>query len=229
MIAGMKNLTKRALIGALWVQAALAALIFIPAFSLTYWQGWLYWCVVLAGGLTITLYFLRHDPALIERRLNAGPRAERERSQKPIQLLAGVLACVVIVVSALDHLFGWSSVSWRVVVGGDAVVILGYVIVFRVFRENSFASAIIEVDADQKVVSTGPYAVVRHPMYAGALLAFLGTPPALGSWWGLLPVGLIGLVIVWRLQDEEKFLDRNLPGYEEYRRKVRWRLVPSVW
>jgi protein-S-isoprenylcysteine O-methyltransferase Ste14 len=120
-------------------------------------------------------------------------------------------------------------VPWHLVVFGDALVLIGFAIVFLVFRENTFTAAIIAVEANQKVVSSGPYAVVRHPMYAGALLGFTGTRLALGSWWGLLPAGLVMGVIVWRLLDEEKFLARNLPGYDEYWRKVGWRLLPGMW
>jgi protein-S-isoprenylcysteine O-methyltransferase Ste14 len=210
------SLTKRALIGIANFQLVLAALIFVPSWSLTYWQGWIYWLVLLAGNLTITLYFLRHDRALIERRMKVGPRGETRPIQKLIQALAGVLACATIVVSALDHAFRRSSVPSAVVIGGDLLVSLGYVGVFLVFRENSFTSATIEVGAGQQVVTTGPYALVRHPMYVGALLCLFGTPLALGSWWGLVPVGVIAGLIAWRLLDEEKYLDRNLPGYEEY-------------
>ena len=225
----MDRLTKRAWTGVLWWQIALAALIFGPASSLTYWQGWLCWLVYLAGTLTITRYFLRHDPALIERRLKAGPTAERRSSQKLIQLLAAIAICAVFIVSAFDHRFHWSSVPLPFVLAGAALVVVGFMICFLVFRANPFAAAIIEVGAGQKVAASGPYALVRHPMYAGALLMFLGTPIALGSWWGLLPAGLLAAVIVWRLLDEEEYLRANLPGYEEYRRKVRFRLVPWVW
>ncbi len=225
----MEKLTKRAVIGLLRFQLVLAVLIFVPAWSLTYWQGWLYWFILLAAHLVITLYFLRHDPALIERRMKAGPGAERRPSQKLIQALAGVAACAVIVGSALDHLLGWSPVPPSLVIGADVLVILGYMIVFLVFRENSFTSAIIEVGAGQQVVTTGPYALVRHPMYAGALLGILATPIALGSCWGLVPAGFLAGAIVWRLLDEEDYLDHDLPGYDEYRRQVRWRLVPWLW
>jgi protein-S-isoprenylcysteine O-methyltransferase Ste14 len=112
---------------------------------------------------------------------------------------------------------------------GDALVALGYAIVFLVFHENSFTSAVIEVGAGQQVVTTGPYALVRHPMYAGTFLAFLGTPIALGSWWGLVSAILLAGLTVWRLRDEEEYLDRNLAGYADYRRNVRWRLVPWLW
>ena len=227
--AGNEELTKRALRGALKFQIALAVMIFAPALTLNYWQGWLFWLVFFACIWVNTVYFLRHDPALIARRMKAGPIAEKEPKQKLIQLFAVIFMCAMIVLSALDHLFGWSEVSWPVVLFGDALVILGYVIIFVVFRENTFAASIIQVDAGQKVVSSGPYAVVRHPMYAGAMPMIFGIPLALGSWWGMLPAGLLAGVIIWRLLDEENYLARNLTGYADYQRKVRRRLVPGVW
>ncbi len=225
----MDTLTKRALTGTFRFHLALAVLIFGPAQSLTFWQGWLYWCVFLACSLTITLYFLRQDRALIERRLKAGPTAEREATQKLILWFAVAGVCAAFIVPGLDHAFHWSSVPVPVVLAGDVLVVIGYVICFLVFRANSFASAIVEVGPGQRVITTGPYAVVRHPMYAGALLIFFGTPLALGSWWGLVPAAVLTAVIVWRLLDEENYLDRNLAGYAEYRQAVRWRLVPGMW
>jgi protein-S-isoprenylcysteine O-methyltransferase Ste14 len=115
------------------------------------------------------------------------------------------------------------------VIAGHGLVALGFLIVFFVFRENSFASGVIEVNAEQKVVATGPYAMVRHPMYSGALIMMLGVPLALGSRWGLFLIIPIALAIVWRLLDEEAFLAKKLPGYTEYQKKVRYRLVPGIW
>jgi protein-S-isoprenylcysteine O-methyltransferase Ste14 len=114
-------------------------------------------------------------------------------------------------------------------VAGDIIVAIGFYIVFLVFKENSYASALIEVGAEQKVVSSGPYALVRHPMYIGALLLLLGTPLALGSLWGVFTIIPITIVIVWRLLDEERFLSKNLPAYPEYKTKVKYRLVPFIW
>ena len=225
----MDDLRRRALIWLARFQITLALLLFLPAWSLAYWQGWLYWLLFGAACLVITLYFLRHDPALIARRLKAGPSAESEPRQKLIQGIASILVCTVFVLSGLDHAFGWSSVSRATVLIADAFVLLGFIVMFLAFRENSFAASTIQVDREQRVVDTGLYGVVRHPMYVGALIMFAATPIALGSWWGLVPVALLTAAMVWRLLDEESFLARKLAGYTDYQRKVRARLVPGVW
>jgi protein-S-isoprenylcysteine O-methyltransferase Ste14 len=224
-----QSLSRRAFAATAKFLVVLGLLIFLPAGSIGYWQGWLLWSNFALWCVAFTPYFLKHDPALLERRLRAGPAAEREPTQKRIQLFAGIFVCALFVVSALDHRMGWSTVPISVVLIGNVLVAAGFWFVFVVFRENSFASSIIEVGADQKVIDTGPYAVLRHPMYAGALLMFAGVPLALGSWWGLVILLAIAAVLAIRLIDEEKFLVRNLPGYAEYRTKVRYRLLPGVW
>jgi protein-S-isoprenylcysteine O-methyltransferase Ste14 len=224
-----ENLTKRALSGIAWLGPVLAMMIFVPAWSLAYWQGWTLWFLFMASCLATTLHLLRHDPALVERRIKSGPTAEREPAQRRIMAFTSVLFCAIIILPSLDHRFGWSPVPVAVAILGDGLVILGFAIILRVFRENSFASAIIEVSAGQKVVSTGPYALVRHPMYAGALPLLVGIPLALGSWWGLAPAAVASAAIIWRLLEEERYLARNLAGYQEYQRRVRWRLAPGVW
>jgi len=135
----------------------------------------------------------------------------------------------LLVLPALDHRFLWSRVPSSVALVGDVLVALGFVAIFFVLKENTFSSATIELAPNQKVISTGPYAVVRHPMYAGALVMLLGIPIALGSWLGLLVLVSMTPALLWRLFDEEKFLAKNLPGYAEYQRKVRFRLIPLVW
>jgi protein-S-isoprenylcysteine O-methyltransferase Ste14 len=166
---------------------------------------------------------------LLKRRLNAGAAAEKERSQKIIQTFASFIFVGILLTPGFDHRFRWSDVPACLVITGDIFVVLGFFIVFRVFRENSYTSAAIEIAEKQTVISTGPYAVVRHPMYSGALLMLLFTPLALGSFWDFLFVILIFAVIVWRLLDEEKFLTKNLPGYAAYCHKTRFRLVPAIW
>ena len=226
---GSTDLGRRALKGAVFFLVALWLLIFLPGGSLSYWQGWLFWLHFAAWTIGGTLYFLKRDPALVERRLRAGPTAEKEPAQKRIQLFASIFVCAIFIVSALDYRLGWSAMQTPGVIVGNFLVALGYLFMFIVFRENSFAAATIQVGADQKVVSTGPYALVRHPMYASALVMFIGTPLALASWWGLVPVLLLFGGLVARLRDEEVYLARNLPGYESYHRSVSHRLVPGVW
>ncbi len=223
------SLGRRASRATLKFLLALAAMIFLPAWSLSYWQGWLFLANVTVWSVVITLYLLQRDPGLLERRLSAGPKAEEEPAQKRIQFFMAILVIALVLVSALDYGLGMSMVPWHVVIAGDLLVVLGYVIVFLVFRENSFASATIELAADQRVISSGPYALVRHPMYAAALVIFVGVPLSLGSWWGLLLVPPLTWLIAARLLDEERYLIKNLPGYDDYRSKVRYRLVPAVW
>jgi protein-S-isoprenylcysteine O-methyltransferase Ste14 len=225
----MSDLGRRALMGLARFQIALAVMILLPAWSLAYWQGWLYWLLFGACLVTITLYFLRHDPSLVARRMRAGPTAEREPRQKLILTFAVMLMAAIFVLSALDYARGWSRVPTPIVLIADAFVLLGFFVMFLAFRDNSFAAAIVQVDSGQKVVDRGVYARVRHPMYVGAIILFAATPPALGSWWGEIPVALLVAVIAWRLTDEEAYLARNLPGYDAYRRKVTARLMPGVW
>jgi protein-S-isoprenylcysteine O-methyltransferase Ste14 len=141
--------------------------------------------------------------------------------------MLGFIAMLVFPV--LDHRFGWSSVPASVSVLGDALIALAFLFIFFVFKENSYGASTIQIAEGQTVVSTGPYALVRHPMYAGALVMLIGTPLALGSWWGLFAVLLILPVLIWRLLDEERFLRQNLAGYAEYQTKVKYRLLPFIW
>jgi len=225
----MKNLTGQAFLGLVQLVAMLAIFLFLPGWTLDYWQAWVFLAVFSVSVFLITLYFLKKDPSLIERRLKAGPSAEQERSQKIIQGLAAIFFILPFIVSSIDHRLGWSTVPTFVALLGDILVAVGLYIVFLVFRENTFTSATIEVTDEQKVISTGPYAVIRHPMYSGAFIMLLGIPLALGSWWAFIFVFLLFAAIVWRLLEEEKFLAKNLPGYKSYRQRVRYRLIPLIW
>ncbi len=225
----MSGLNQRAWVGTASFLILLAVVIFASAWSLAFWQGWIYWLIFAIAVTSITADLAIHDPALLGRRLDAGPSAEREPAQKIIQSIAGPIAVAFIIVPGINHRLGWSSFPPYLVAIGDILVGFGFILVFLVFRHNSFTSATITVAGDQPVISTGPYAVVRHPMYAGALLIFLGTPIALGSAWGLALLPPITGVIVQRLLAEETYLVRNLPGYDAYRHTVRWRLIPHLW
>ena len=225
----MDDLNKKALGGLLRFLSILAVLLFLPVWTFRYWQAWIFLFVFSACALATSLYVMKNDPKLLERRMRAGPGAEKERSQQIIQSVATAAFISLLLFPPLDHRFGWSAVPWSMVVAGDVLVAVGFLIIFFVFRENGFASGVIEVNEGQKVVATGPYALVRHPMYAGALVMLIGVPLALGSGWGPLMVIPIGVVIVWRLLDEERFLAENLAGYSDYRNKVRHRLLPFLW
>ena len=225
----MNGLGGKAVFGVVQLTAILGVLLLAPAWTLGYWQAWVYLFLFAASSALITAYLWKKDPQLLQRRINGGPGAEREKSQKLIQLLASIAFVGGMILPSLDHRFSWSAVPLPVVVVGDVLTVLGFFIVFRVFKENTFTAATIEVAPDQRVISTGPYAIVRHPMYFGALVMLVGTPLALGSWWGLLMFVLMVAAIAWRALDEERFLHKHLPGYAKYCQRVRYRLVPFVW
>ncbi len=226
----MDTLTFRVIRTALIGTGVFLAVIFLPAGTLEYWQGWVFFGTFAGLSSLTTVYLALYDKPLLERRLRAGPTAEKTSAQKLITAVGGLVFVGSLVVSILDHRFGWSPAvpAWLSLLG-DAFGVLGFLIYFLVIRANRYAAATVEVAKGQPVVSTGPYSVVRHPMYAGALLMLVWTPLALGSWWGLLFAPLFVGWFVWRLLDEETFLRANLPGYPAYMGRVRYRLVPYIW
>jgi len=207
----------------------IAVLVFVPAGTVAYWQGWLFIIVFALSTNLIGLYLARNDPALLQRRMKFGPQAEPRPVQKALVGLAFVAFSALPVVSALDHRLGWSDVPDWVSVFGAFLVWLGLMIDLLVFRRNSFGASTVETMEGQTVISSGPYALVRHPMYVGALVMLVGVPLALGSYWGLLFVIVFVPVLALRILDEEAMLLRELDGYAEYTRSVRYRLVPGVW
>ena len=225
----MSKIAAKTIVGFASLILVLAFALFAPAWTFRFWQALLYLFLFASSSAAITIYLWKRDQGLLARRVSAGPMAEKTRAQQIIQVFASFGFLAILIVPSLDHRFSWSYVPLGIVLAGDLLVILGFYIVFKVFRVNTFTSATVEVDEQQTVVSTGPYAVVRHPMYSGALVMLLGTPLALGSWWGLAAFAVMVAVIVLRLLDEEKFLLAHLPGYEAYAAKVRYRLLPSVW
>jgi protein-S-isoprenylcysteine O-methyltransferase Ste14 len=204
-------------------------LLLVPARTVHYWEAWMYLSIFFAASALTTAFLMRRDPALLERRMRGGPTAEKRPVERLIMAFTSIGFIALLVVPALDHRFGWSDVPVLAVAAGDALVAVGFYCIFLVYRENTFTSATIEVAQGQTVVSTGPYAIVRHPMYASALVYLVGTPLALGSYWGLLPLVAMLPFLIWRLFDEEKFLAEHLPGYLEYQKKVTHRLVPGIW
>jgi protein-S-isoprenylcysteine O-methyltransferase Ste14 len=229
MDSSNRKIKGKAFLGLVFLLVLLWIGLFLPAWSLYFWQAWVFWFIFSSSTILVTVYLLKKDMKLLETRTKAGPSSEKEKSQQIIQIFASIFFISLIVVPGFDHRYQWSYVPLVLVVLGDVFVLLGFIIVFLVFKENSYASGIIETDRGQKVITTGPYRIVRHPMYTGGLLLLFFAPLALGSYWALLFSVLLFVVIVFRLLYEEKFLIKNLPGYKEYCEKTRYRLVPLIW
>ena len=225
----MKQLTPRTLATSVLGLIVLGAVLFVPAGTLAYWQAWLFIVVFSLSTQAIGIYLALKDPALLARRLQAGPAAEQRLSQRIIITLGFASLVGVLVFSALDHRFGWSPVPVWISIAGDVLVALGLFIDLLVMRVNTFGASNIRVEEGQTVISTGPYAIARHPMYSGVLIMVIGVPLALDSWWGLLVLLLTIPVLIWRILDEETLLENELRGYREYAQRVRYRLVPYVW
>jgi len=207
----------------------LGILLFLPAWTLNYWQAWVFIIVFGTATNAIGVYLSLKDPELLERRKKGGFAAETRIAQKIIISLVFLSLIGVTVFSALDYRFGWSPVPAYIALLGDLLVVLGLFVDLLVFRENSYGGSSIEIVNDQKVISTGLYARVRHPMYVGALIMVIGVPLALGSLWGLAIIALTLPALIWRILDEEEMLNKDLPGYPQYAQKVRYRLVPYLW
>lgn len=205
------------------------AMLFWPAGTFSYWQAWVFLVVFALSTLIPSLYLLRTNPAALERRMRTGPVAETRPVQKAVIVVAFLSLVALIVVSVLDHRYGWSPVPAAVSMVGDVLVAVGLGISMLVVIQNGYAASTITVESGQKLVSTGLYALVRHPMYTGTIIMMLGVPLALGSYWGLVFVipGVLGLAV--RIGDEEQLLKQELDGYSEYAQQVHYRLVPYVW
>lgn len=199
---------------------------FLPAGSFRFWEAWVYSVVLLIPMITTLTYLVRHDPALLERRMRL---KEKEEKQRIVVRLARLPFFIGFFIPGFDYRYDWSQVSVPVVVVANIIVFLGYFMVFLVFRENTYTSRIVEVEKDQQVITTGPYSIVRHPMYTGTILMFLATPLALGSWWALIAFIFWPIVLIFRIFNEEAVLHKDLPGYTEYCQKVRYRLIPYIW
>jgi protein-S-isoprenylcysteine O-methyltransferase Ste14 len=206
----------------------IALALFLAAGTIDYWQAWVYLAVGAVSCVPLTRHII-NDPIQRENRTRAGPAAEQRPIQKIIVACAAIPGIAVFIVPGLDHRFGWSSMPAWLVIVGDVLIVVAMWMVYRVFKENSYGSATVEIAPGQRVISTGPYAIVRHPMYTSAAVYFIGLALALGSYWGLIPALLTILGLVWRLFDEEKFLAQNLPGYADYCAQVRWHLIPGVF
>jgi protein-S-isoprenylcysteine O-methyltransferase Ste14 len=209
--------------------AALGVVIFLPAWTVDYWQAWVFIVVFMGLVMASSAYFSITDPALIERRKQVEPAAQKSGGGKFNIFYVYIALLAMLVLAGLDHRLGWSQMPAGVSILGDGLVVAANAIWLVSKKENSFAGSAIKVYEGQKVVTSGPYAWVRHPNYAGDLCLVLGIPLALGCWWGLGIFALLIPMMVWMIHDEETFLKKELAGYEEYMQKVRYRLVPKVW
>ncbi len=206
------------------IAIVMGIVLFIPAGSLKYWQAWIFWCEISALTFFITAYFFKRNPDLLSRRMKI---KDQENTRKPPAFLN--LFLLGYLIPGLDFRFHWSAVPVWIVIASNALVFLGYIFIIIVFKENSYASTVIQVEKEQQVITTGPYAIVRHPMYLGMLTMSLFTPLALGSYWAIIPFLLIIPWTVIRIKIEEETLIRDLPGYKGYCLKTRYRLIPSIW
>jgi protein-S-isoprenylcysteine O-methyltransferase Ste14 len=224
----MKTLVKGGVSAALGL-VAFGLLLFLPAGTLHYWQAWVFLAVFAFYTWIPSVYLVRKNPAALERRMHAGPLAETRTLQQIVSAVVFICFPAMLVVSALDHRFGWSPVPTTVTVVGDILVAVGLAVAMLVVAQNGYAAANITVESEQTLASTGLYGLVRHPMYSGSIIMMVGVPLALGSYWGLALVvpGLIALAL--RIRDEEDLLEHELSGYREYIQHVRYRLVPYVW
>lgn len=204
----------------------LSVMFFLPAGTFAFWQAWVYMAVLTLPMIFVLSYLIRKDPGLLARRMKT---REKETEQKQLQKFMFLYFVLAYILPGFDHRHGWSDVPTILIIAADILVLLGYLVFFLVLRENSYASRVIEVDEDQRVIDTGPYAIVRHPMYTGVLLMYLFSPLALGSYWAVIPAVLIIPLIAARIRNEEAVLLRDLTGYEDYTEKVPHRLLPGIW
>jgi protein-S-isoprenylcysteine O-methyltransferase Ste14 len=204
----------------------LGVIFFIPAGTIFYWEAWVYCAMLLIPMLFFLIYLLNKSPETLMRRMKT---TEKEKRQKLLIGLTWLVFLLAFVIPGLDFRFGWSRVPIWLVVVSALIILGGYLIFMLVVRENEYAARTVVVEKDQQVISTGPYSLVRHPLYTGVLLIFIFSPLALGSFWALIAFIPLPVLVILRIFNEEKVLSLQLPGYKEYMQKVKYRLIPYIW
>jgi len=207
------------------IPAALLIL-FLPAGTFAYWEAWLYLAILLIPISIVMFYLLKKSPELLARRMKL---KEKEAEQELIIKLSFIPSLLAFILPGIDKRFGWSNVPVPIIVAAEIFVLSGYILFFLVLKENQFASRVIEVEKGQKVIQSGPYRLVRHPMYMGALLMYVASPLALGSYWAIIPAISIIPIFIARIISEERVLTKELEGYSDYKLKTRYRLIPGIW
>lgn len=204
----------------------LGALIFLCAGDVRFWNGWLFLAVFAACIFSFGAYLYRNDKELLQKRLNS---REKERAQDVYTALTGISFLGTFGAAGLDYRFGWSAVPLPAVVAALAVMLAGFGLFVLTLMQNRFASRTVEIQEKQRVIDSGVYSVVRHPMYTAALLMFFASPVVLGSWYALIPMLVFLIGIIFRIRNEEKVLSEGLEGYTAYLQKVKYRLLPFIW
>lgn len=225
----MKSNTKlsklKAFLVPIIIMMVMGLILFLPAGSFRFWPAWIWGSIISAMTLLITTYFVTKDPGLLARRM----KVKEKEPQPGVICILSFLSLLACFIPGFDYRYHWSVVPVWIIIAANALVLLGYVFIFLVFKENSYASTIIQVEKEQQVIKTGPYAIVRHPMYTGLLMMMLFTPVALGSYWALIFALLFIPTTIFRIRKEEEVLLRDLPGYKDYYMKTHYRLIPSIW
>lgn len=222
----MKKLKKTTITRAMMAYLVMGLIFFLTAGTIRYWEAWAYMGTILIPMSLFGVYLFRHDPKLLERRL----RTREKRKEQKLIIKLGILPFIAIyILPGLDRRWEWSEIDLPLKVAGLVLVLLGYLMLLYVLKVNSYASRVVDVEEEQQVISTGPYGLVRHPMYTAVIIFYGATPLILGSLWAFIPALLILPVLVFRILDEEKELSQNLVGYQKYAEQIRWRLIPGIW
>ena len=221
-----KSLRRMVITRFVLVFIVLGLMFFLPAWTYRYWQAWAYMLILVVPMILFVRYLYKNDPELLKRRLRM---REKQKAQRLVQVLVWPLFLLAFVIPGFDYRLHWSNMPLALVIISEVVVLVSYLFIGLVFRTNSYASRVVEVEKGQKVITTGPYAIVRHPMYLGVLFFYIFSPLSLGSYWALIPTLLIIPILFIRIRGEEKELLENLEGYEEYVIKTKYRLVPGIW
>ena len=201
-------------------------IVFLPAGTIKFWEAWVYFGILFIPMIFVLTYLLKNDPELLERRMKM---KEKEEPQKVFVKLSILVFLIAFIIPGFDHRFEWSEVPFIVIIIADLFIFIGYLLFFLVLKENTYASRIIQVEKDQRVISTGLYAIVRHPMYVAVIMMYVLSPLALGSYWAVVAVLPLPVLIIFRIKIEEKILIDKLPGYREYTQEVKYRLIPYIW
>lgn len=200
--------------------------LFITAGTMTYWNGWLFMGLILLPMISIFIYLLIKDPELLKKRLSSN---EKEKTQKWVILISLILMLIAFILPGIDFRYNWSRIPLIIIIIASILFLFGYILFFIVLRQNSYASRVVEMQDKQKLIDTGLYSLVRHPMYLSIIIIYITIPLILGSFYALIPMLLYPIILNIRINNEEKMLEEGLDGYKEYKKKVKFKVIPYIW